>query len=157
MTETDAAARGQAITTRRVGAAFGWGMVATLVMSALMITAVATGVSPMPKPIPAALVGQTVGPLPKAALLPLALATHLVYGGLGGAALACLTRRIDLKAGLLWGGGLWAVAGLIWLPYLDWGAFGLHHTAAIAVATLVLHLVYGAALGWLADRYRPTP
>lgn len=155
MTGTDTTARAQAITARRVGAAFGWGIVATLAMSALMITGVATGVSPMPKPIPAALIGQTLGPLPQPALLPMALLTHLLYGGIGGAALACLTRRINVKAGLLWGGGLWAVAGLVWLPYLDWGAFGLQRTAAIAVATLILHLVYGAALGWLADRYGP--
>lgn len=35
------------------------------------------------------------------------------------------------------------------LPRL--GLFGTAITPAIAVATLVLHLIYGATLGWLLD------
>lgn len=152
MAETEGALVQRGITPRRLMSVFGWGVVATLIMTALMATTAAVGVSPLPKPIPAALVGKTVGPLPPAALLPLALVMHVVYGGLAAAVLAGLTRRVDLKAGLLWGGALWVVAGLVWLPYLGWGLFGLGHTAAVAMATLVLHLVYGGALGWLADR-----
>lgn len=154
MAEAKAANRSPRLSSRRLGAVFGWGVVATLVMTALMVSTVGVGVSPLPKPIPAALVGQTLGPLPQPALLPLALAAHLVYGGLAAAVLAGLTRRIDLKTGLLWGGILWAVTGVAWLPYLGWGPFGSQHTPAIAVATLLLHLVYGAVLGWSTDRDR---
>lgn len=108
--------------------------------------------SPLPKPLPAALVGQTLGSLPPTVLLPLALVTHVTYGGLAAAVLAGLTRRIDVKTGLLWATALWAIIGLAWMPYLGWGLFGLQHTPAIAVATLVLHLIYGAVLGWSTDR-----
>jgi hypothetical protein len=38
------------------------------------------------------------------------------------------------------------------VPFLGWGAFGAAITPIIAVATLVLHLVYGATFGWLMDR-----
>lgn len=38
------------------------------------------------------------------------------------------------------------------LPFLGWGLFGASQTPRIAVATLVLHLVYGATYGWLMDR-----
>jgi hypothetical protein len=41
---------------------------------------------------------------------------------------------------------------IAWLPYLGWGAFGSTITLSIAMATLVLHLVYGVAVGWLIDR-----
>lgn len=47
---------------------------------------------------------------------------------------------------------LWLLMGLVFLPALGWGFFGTAITAAIAVATLVLHLVYGGTLGWTLDR-----
>lgn len=156
MAEANTASHPPRVSSRRLAAVFGWGVVATLAMTALMAATVVAGVSPLPKPIPAALVGQTFGPLPQVAVLSLALVGHLIYGGLAAAVLAGLTRRIDVKTGLLWGGALWVVTGAAWLPYLGWGPFGLQHTPAIAVATLVLHLVYGAVLGWSTDRHRAT-
>lgn len=154
MAEVNTVSRCPRLSSRRLAAVFGWGVVATLVMTVLMATTVIAGVSPLPKPIPAALVGQTFGPLPQLALLPLALVAHLTYGGLAAAVLAGLTRRIDVKTGLLWGGALWILTGMAWLPHLGWGPFGLQHTPAIAVSTHVLHLVYGAVLGGSADRHR---
>lgn len=142
------------LSLRRLAAVFGWGVVATLAMTALMATIVVGGVSPLPKPIPAALVSQSVGWLPQQALLPLALMAHLAYGGFAAAVLAGLTRRINVKTGLLWGGALWVLTGAAWMPYLGWGPFGLQHTPASAVAALVPHLVYGAVLGWSSDRHR---
>jgi hypothetical protein len=54
--------------------------------------------------------------------------------------------------GLGWGVLLWIVMDAVVLPLLGWGFFGLAITPRIAVATLVLHLVYGATLGLLMDR-----
>lgn len=42
---------------------------------------------------------------------------------------------------------------LIVLPLLGWGVFGVAITPPTAVATLVLHLIYGPSLGWLIDRH----
>lgn len=50
------------------------------------------------------------------------------------------------------GVALWLVMQVVWLPYVGWGAFGTAHTPKIAIATLILHLIYGATLGWLIDR-----
>jgi hypothetical protein len=143
--------------TRRLAAGFGWGLVATLAMSILMIIAVATGLSPMPKPIPAAMVGKVVGGvvregIPQPAIVALAVASHFVYGGFWGAVLAALTRPVTLWKGIGLGVILWLIMQLAVLPFLGWGLFGLAITPLIAVATLVLHLAYGATLGLLMDR-----
>lgn len=65
---------------------FGWGVVATPAMSVLMIAAVLRGMSPTPKPIPAAIVGKlTGGALSQPATMAVAaLVLHLVYGATYG-------------------------------------------------------------------------
>jgi len=40
------------------------------------------------------------------------------------------------------------------LPFIGWGLFGAAITPKIAAATLLLHLIYGALVGWLVDRRR---
>lgn len=132
---------------------FGWGVVATLAMSALMVLGVATGLSPMPSPVPAAIVSKIFGGgLPQPLILLLAAGGHLIFGGLGGAALASITSRVTVWKALGLGIVLWLFMEIAVLPFLGWGPFGLEITPRIAVATLVLHLVYGLTLGLLMDR-----
>lgn len=132
-------------------------MAATVVMAAVMIVGVQTGVSPMPKPIPVALVARTLGMLPMPVLLGLGFFAHLSYGAGAGLVFAGLTRRASVLTGLAYGVALWLLMDLVWLPYLGWGVFGTSITPAIAVATLLLHLVYGATLGGLLGRLHPAP
>ena len=86
--------------TNRMAVGFGWGVVATLAMSALMILGVVAGLSPMPSPIPAAIVNKGLGllgvglPVPRIMLL--AAVAHLSYGGVWGAVLAALTRPVTI-------------------------------------------------------------
>lgn len=136
---------------QRLAKGAGWGMVATLAMSAFMLAGVAAGVSPMPKPIPAALVAHTLGPLPRPLVLGLAAIAHLGYGAAAGALVAGALRQVTLRVGMAYGLLLWMLMGLIWLPYLGWGFFGTGITARIALATLLLHVVYGTTLGLLLD------
>ncbi|MBW3555051.1 MAG: DUF1440 domain-containing protein [Gemmatimonadetes bacterium] len=122
-------------------------------MSAVMIVGMLTGMSPMPKPIPAAIVGNlTGGALPQPATMALAIILHLGYGGFWGGALAAVTRRVTIWHGIALGVALWLIMQVVVLPFLGWGLFGSSQTPKIAVATLVLHLVYGATYGWLMDR-----
>ena len=143
---------------KRLAVGFGWGVVATLAMSALMILGVLTGLSPMPAPIPEAIVNKGLAllgvGLPKPLIVLLAAVAHLSYGGVAGAILAALTRPVTVWKALGWGVFLWLVMDAVVLPLLGWGLFGAEITPRIAVATLVLHLVYGAALGLLMDRGR---
>lgn len=135
------------VPSRRLLVGAGWGAVATVAMSVVMLAGVATGVSPMPKPIPVALVARTLGIAPGPALIVLAVVAHLAYGTVAGAVLAGLAGRVAVWHGLVFGGVLWVAMGLVWLPFLGWGPFGTGLTPKIAVATLVLHVVYGLTLG----------
>jgi hypothetical protein len=109
---------------RWMAAGAGWGAVATVVMAAVMLTGEATGLSPMPKPIPVALVQHTLGMLPMPALLGLGLTAHLSYGAGAGLVFAALTRRANVWTGLAYGVVLWLLMDVVWLPYLGWGLFG---------------------------------
>jgi hypothetical protein len=141
---------------KRLMDGFGWGVVATLAMSALMILGVVAGLSPMPSPIPAAIVNKGLGllgvGLPMPLIMPLAAVAHLSYGGVWGAVLAALTRPVTIWKGIGLGIFLWFIMQIVVLPLLGWGFFGVSITPRIAVATLILHLVYGTVLGWLMDR-----
>ena len=135
---------------RRLAVAFGWGVVATMVMSVPMILATASGIAPMPKPIPAAIIGLIFGPgLPKPVHLLLAAVSHLAYGSVWALIFAAVVSRITVWKGLALGVVLWLLMQLIVLPMLGWGVFGTAVTPKIAVATLVLHLIYGGTLGAL--------
>lgn len=136
-------------TPARVWRGLGWGVVATVAMSIPMTVGMATGVAPMPEPIPKALVTLLFGAgLPAPLLMALSAGSHLGYGGLFGAMLARLFPDAGLWEGLSMGIFLWGLMQVAVLPLLGWGLFGMSVTPKIAVATLVLHLIYGGTLGW---------
>jgi hypothetical protein len=104
---------------RRLVVGAGWGVVATVVMSALMIAAMLGGFAPMPKPIPIALVARTLGGgLPMPALIALGALAHLAYGAAAGAVLAGLVGRVTVAKALGYAILLWALMDLAFLPYL---------------------------------------
>ncbi|WP_227377155.1 DUF6789 family protein [Haladaptatus halobius] len=141
------------MTQQRLTHGFGYGIGATILMSLFMLVATVTGASPMPEPIPKAVVATLFGSgLPKPVLLVLVVGLHLGYGGFFGAVLARVTQPVTIWKGLGLGVVLWAVMQLTFLPFLGWGVFGIAITPKIAVATLVLHVVYGGLLGWALDR-----
>ena len=70
----------------------------------------------------------------------------------GAAVLAATTRPVTIWKSIGLGLFLWVLMGLFLLPALGWGFFGAAITPEIAVATLILHLIYGITLGWLLDR-----
>jgi hypothetical protein len=138
--------------SRRLPAGAGWGALAAAAMGVVMLAGKAAGVSPMPKPVPVALVAHTLGMSPGPALIVLAVVAHLAYGAAAGTILAGLVVRAAVWHGVVFAVVLWVAMGLVWLPYLGWGLFGTGLTPKIAVATLVLHLVYGLTLGVLLAR-----
>jgi len=143
---------------KRLAIGFGWGVVATLAMTVVMIIGRVTGVAPMPEVIPVAVAGHVLGAgTPRPLVMVVGVLSHLFYGGFWGAVLAALIRPVTVWKGLGLGVLLWLGMQLVFLPFLGWGLFGTAITPLIAVATLVLHLVYGGTLGWLLDREQPVP
>lgn len=141
------------MSSNRVRLGFKFGVLATIAMSIPMVIATVVGVSPLPAPIPKAVVGTLVsGAVSKPFAMALAVGSHLAYGGVSGAVLARSVRPVTAIRGLGLGVALWVIAGLSFLPFLGWGVFGTAVTPKIAVATLVPHLVYGATLGLALDR-----
>ncbi len=107
----------------------------------------------MPKPVPLAIVAKIFGKgSPMLLLMALAIIFHLSYGGFFGAVFTAVTQKVTIGKGLLLGLLLWFIMQIVVFPFLGWGFFGTAITPKIAVATLVLHLVYGATLGWLLTR-----
>lgn len=143
--------------SNRFGHGFLWGVAATVVMSIPMLIATATGVSPLPEPIPPALSKKLLGAETKGPLVMLvAVVSHLGYGGVWAGLLAHQVRPVTVWRGLALGVGLWLLMQVVVLPILGWGLFGTVVTPAIAVGTLVLHLIYGATVGVGMDR-SPVP
>lgn len=137
----------------RLRRGFVCGVLATVAMSIPMVVGMLTGMAPMPRPIPIAVVGTALGGgLPQPAMMALGAISHLAFGGFWGAVLAQMVEPVTVGKGILLGIGLWLIMQVVFLPYIGWGLFGTAITPMIAVVTLVLHLIYGATLGWLLDR-----
>lgn len=128
---------------------FLYGLLGTLTMSIIMLIGMASGMSPIPEPIPLAIAKGLLGSIAKPLLMVFAIITHFGYGAVNGAILGYLFKeKCSIWYGIGWGVFLWLIMELVVLPLLGWGVFGLAITPAIAVATLILHLIYGATLGW---------
>lgn len=132
-----------------------YGLLGTLFMSIIMLIGMGTGMSPIPEPIPAAIAKGILGEVPKPLIMGFAIITHFGYGAFWGAVLFNWVK----SNGTMWHGLgcgviLWLIMELIVLPLLGWGVFGSAITPKIAVATLVLHLIYGGTLGWGLNRIR---
>jgi hypothetical protein len=132
------------------------GVLATVAMSVLMLAGMLTGIAPMPEPIPKALAALVLGGAPKPLLMGAAILGHLGYGAAWGATLFATIEDAGTREGLGLGFGLWVLMGLVFLPALGWGLFGTGLDPRIAVATLVLHLVYGATIAPAFEALEPT-
>jgi len=130
-----------------------YGLLGTLFMSVIMLIGMGTGMSPIPEPIPAGIAKGILGDAPKPLIMGFAIITHFGYGALWGAVLFYWVKtKGNIWHGLGLGVFLWLIMELIVLPLLGWGVFGSAITPKIAVATLVLHLIYGGTRGWGLSR-----
>ena len=129
-----------------------------LTKSVLMVAAIHAGIYAIPRPVPVAVVAHLLGDdIPRLLLYGLAATAHLTYGGLWAAALVAATsRHVTVEKGLGLGLALWLVMNVAILPWIGWGIFGRNITPMIGISTLILHLIYGALVGYLMDR-NPAP
>jgi len=143
------------------------GVAGGIVVSILMHLAMRAGIAPF-------------NLTPSAALLerlgfggtPLAVAIDLAYGAAWSIALVATFReRTDVWRGIGLGIGLWLLLMVVYSPIIGWGSFGLgraqqlpaDHLLYLApgprymLSALVLHVVYGAIVGWLNPLWMDWP
>lgn len=143
--------------TGRFRDGFRSGVVATLAMSVPMALTTLAKISPLPRPIPVAVVRNVLGAdAPKPLVAAAALVMHFTYGGTWGGLLAASSRRVSTRKGVGLGVALWIVLGVAFAPWLGWGRFGREESPKVAPATLLPHLIYGVTVGTLLSRDEET-
>ncbi len=143
----------------RIFTGFALGVAAVIPMTTVHFLLRTAGLFPASKPVFLAVAGEIFGSgLPPSGLMVLGLACHFAYGGFWGAVLLAAARRVTVWKGIGLGLFLWLAMQLLVLPFVGYGAFASHVTWKLAPASVVTHLVYGAALGALGARAtRPAP
>ena len=81
---------------------------------------------------------------------------HFLIGTVGyGAAIMLASRMLAKPAvvlGLILGVIGWLIMMIVMMPMAGKGLFGMHIGIMAPTMTLVLHLIFGAVLGWVYDR-----
>ncbi|MEO7937554.1 MAG: DUF6789 family protein [Burkholderiaceae bacterium] len=135
-----------------IGKGFLAGLVATIVLSALMVMKAMMGLMPaldLPQML-AAMMGSPTTPM-------VGWVVHFLIGIVAyGIAIALLDARLPGSSST-WHGVLLAVAGwlvmvVVLMPMAGAGRFGMTMGPMAPVMTLVLHLIFGAVLGWTYGR-----
>ena len=142
------------LSVREWAKAFGVGVANGLLLSAVMVTAFKSGVSPLPKPVGLAF-AETVlgGPLP----LPVGLAFHLAYVTFWSMAFVAFLRdSLTLRNALALALALWIGILFVFFPIIGWGFLGLAISPKLIVASLVPHVLFGVFLwGLCRFAFRP--
>ncbi len=128
------------------------GLAATIVLSALMIIKAMMGLMPaldIPRMI-AGVLGSPETPL-------VGWVGHFVIGIVGYGIAITLVGNSATAAGNVWRGLALAVVGwllmmIVLMPLAGAGLFGLGLGIMAPIATLILHLIFGAVLGWVYGR-----
>jgi hypothetical protein len=136
-----------------IGKGFQAGLAATVVLSILMLLKQLMGIMPelnLPLMI-AGMMGAPDMPL-------IGWIVHFMIGVLGyGFVIAFVARSAHGKSlvgtGVLIGFVGWLIMMLVLMPMAGAGFFAMNMGIMAAVMTLVLHLIFGAVLGWTFDRF----
>jgi hypothetical protein len=128
--------------------AVGVGIVTAIVLSAIMVTGLKTGVSPMPKPLALAFASTLLNAkLP----LPVGLLFHVAWVTLWSVIYVALFRdRLTFVRALGLGLALWVLVLAVFFPYVGWGFLGLGVSPMLIAAALVSHLLFAVVLWALA-------
>jgi hypothetical protein len=115
-----------------------------VVLAILNVLAMATHLSPLPKPLGLAFAETLFGrPLP----LPVGLLFHLVWVTFVSVVYVALFRRaLTLKNALLLAAALWLAVLLVFFPVVGWGVLGLAVSPKLIIPATVSHLLFAVIL-----------
>jgi hypothetical protein len=125
------------------------GIVAAVLLSAVMVPALRLGISPLPKPLGLAFAEMVLGrSLPP----PVGLLFHVAYVTAWSVVYVVLFRHaLTFRNALLLGLFLWLLVLFVFFPIVGWGVLGLAITPKLIVASLVPHLLF-AVFVWGLSR-----
>lgn len=132
-----------------------WGVVATLAMTVVLLLAwqVSPGAvkAPLPLAITVGIVARVFNAQPiTLGVLVLATILQFGYGAIWGGLFA--TTRATVGRGIALGLGLWLMMLIFYMPMAGIDAFDVATSGWMWITTLIGHLIFGGALGWLLVR-----
>jgi len=120
------------------------GIATALLLSAVMVPAIMSGVSPLPKPLGLAFAETLAG---RALPLPVGLLFHVAYVAFWSVVYVSLFRdKLSLTRALAFAGLLWVAVLLLFFPVVGWGVLGLAVGPKLIAASLVPHLLFAVFL-----------
>lgn len=133
---------------QKIGNAMLAGFVATVVLSILMVMKAMMGV--MPQLDIASMLAKMMGSPDSPAI---GWVGHFMIGTVGyGLVFAALAGRLPgslVVQGIIVGVLGWLVMMVMIMPMAGAGLFGLNFGVAAPIMTLMLHMIFGAVLGWV--------
>jgi hypothetical protein len=132
------------------------GFIATVVLSALMLLKQRMGMVPQLNPIEM-LTKMAGGSPPDVGWVPHFLIGTVVWGSLFPIFDARVPAGSHWLNGILFGIGVWILMMVLVMPMAGAGLFGMALGIMVPIATLVLHLIYGAVLGGTYGLEHPDP
>ena len=132
------------LSSSEVWKAIGVGIGTALLLSAVMVPALKSGISPLPQPLGLAFAETLLGgPLP----LPVGLLFHVVYVAAWSVIYVVLFRdALTFRNALLLGLFLWVLVLFVFFPIVGWGFLGLAVSPKLIVASLVPHVLFALFL-----------
>lgn len=124
------------------------GIATAVVLSAIMVSALKAGLSPMPKPVALAFAQTLLGkPLP----LPVGLLFHVAWVTLWSVLyIAFFWGRLTFLRALALAAFLWLLALVVFFPLIGWGLLGLALGPQLIVGVLASHILFAIVLWTLA-------
>ncbi len=135
------------------GKALVLGIINAVLLSAIMVPATLSGISPLPQPPSLAFAETLIGrPLP----LPVGLLFHVAYVVFWSVVfVAAAYPRLTLARAAGLGLALWGIALIVFFPVIGWGLLGLGVSPALIAASLAPHALFSVFLWGLCRAMYP--
>ncbi len=131
------------------------GLVATIVLSMLMIAKGMMGL--MPELDMIAMLSSMMSAPPIAGWIAHLMIGAAIWGGLFVFFYDKLPGKNGMLKGLLFGGAAWVLMMIAIMPMAGAGLFGMNLGVMAPVMTLMLHLIFGLVLGLVFDKLPGAP
>ena len=132
------------------------GLIATVVMTVFMMIGKATGMAPMDLLL---MMGRKIlgSEAVEKKTRMFGMLQHLIVGTVWGIVYIAAVgnqlyfTELSIRSGLLFALIPWLIMMLVMMPMMGVGVFGLKKSPRVLVLTLLLHLIYGGTLGYIAS------